>query len=288
MSPHVIADLAIVGVIFFATLFGLARGIFKEIIALASLVGATWVAVHGYSRVGPYLAGWLALPADAGLALGALVTWVAAYGACLFLGGRLVKKLRGPKPREDDSQAGPVSRKLAPIRYGIVYWTDKVLGAALGLAKGVLVVVVFLFVASDHSLGRVGAATRGSHSMEIFREHVRPELATVPEVRVVLSFGKIRRIAAACEQDPARWERVAKDPALEHVRAYPPMQELAKDQELIEAVKGSHWADAARDKHLIALLKDREFIRLLAEVDYDRLLADVEAPDAPDFLDTKR
>src|SRR5438105_845814 len=119
MSPHVAADLAVVGVIFLATIFGLARGIFKEILALLALVAATYVAIHGYSRVGPYFAGWLKLPADAGLALGALVTWLAVYVLCVVLGGRFLKRLRGKPPKADDSQAGPVSRKLAPIRFGI-------------------------------------------------------------------------------------------------------------------------------------------------------------------------
>lgn len=285
MSPHVAADLALLGVIFLMTLFGLARGIFKEIIALASLVLATYVAIHGYSRVGPYLAGWFRLPADAGLALGGLVTWLAVYLACVVVGGRLVKKLRGKPPKADDSQAGPVSRRFAPIRFGIIYWTDKVLGAGLGFAKGLLVVVIFLFVATENSLGRVGAAVRGSHGMEIFREHVRPELATVPEVKVVLSLGKMRRIAEAVQQNPSHYDRVAKNPALERVRQYGPVQEASQDPELRAAIQGKHWSEAIRNPHVIALLKDRELVRMLSEVDYDKMLEDVNASDAPAFLD---
>lgn len=305
MPDHVIADAILAGFLVLATLYGLRRGFFKEVIALLALVGATYIAIRATPLVGPIVAEKLRLPADAAMAFGAVGVWLAGYFACVFAGRLAFKFLkRSPTERLEDAAGkaagavagntsarapGPVTRILKPLptKAGLVYWTDKVLGAALGLAKGALAVVIFLFVATQQDMGRVGAAARASHAMRAFQGHVRPRIEALPETKVVLAMGKMRRIAVAVKADPSRFERVAKHPSLERLREYPPLREAAEDPDLRTAIEKRAWSEALRNPRLIALLKDREFVRRLAEVDYQQVLEDVEAPEVPHFLDEK-
>jgi uncharacterized membrane protein required for colicin V production len=281
------ADAAIIFFIAITAFHGLKRGFFREVIALFALVGATWIAVHGYARLGPHIADRFQLPADVGLAIGAVAAWFAGYALCFLIGWLLVRKLKGKRPEKVDTDAGPVTKLAShlPSRYGLVYWIDKVLGACLGLAKGAVVVFVFLFVASEQDLGSVGAATRASRSMALFHDYVRPELEALPEVKVVMALGQMRRIAVAVKRDPSRWDRVARHPALERLRAYPPIQDLAKDEAIQKALAERHFGEVIRSPKTIALLKDRAFVKILSEIDYKQVLADVEAPEAPAFLE---
>jgi hypothetical protein len=280
------ADLAMGGFLVLCVMQGLRQGISRTLISCFAIVGATWIAFHGYTLLGPTMAARLKVPADMGLALGAAAAWAVGYVVCLLAGWLAWRKIRGKPPEKPKADAGPITKADAalPGRYGVIYWLDKILGAALGVARGAAYLVVFLFICSNNDLGPVGAATRSSATFAFFMTDVRPFIIATPAGKIVHSLGNMRRIGVAVQRDPSKMPRVVNDPALAKVRAYPPLQQVAADPEVQALVKQQKFGDLLRNDKVVALLEDGEFLRLVSDVDYDRILEDLNAPEAPAFI----
>ena len=296
------ADLAIVALVFLTTIGGLRRGFFKEAIAILALVGATWIAIRAYPVLGPIVAGTAGLSADLGYAAAGIGAWIVGYFFLLVVGRLFVKFLkRGPKGRMEEaadraaealagrSLQGPISKVMRafPTRAGIVYWIDKVLGAALGVAKGTLVGLVALLVATQTDGGKVGAALRASAAMGHYKAIVEPELDRIPEMGIVRSIGSMRRIVSVVREHPDRMDRVLKHPAITPVRQYAPVQEVAEDRDLQVALEHRDIAEALKNRKLLALLHDREFFRRVGLVDWKLVLQDVQADEPPSWLEPR-
>lgn len=122
-------DLALIAVVALSTLFAFARGVIRELIALA-----TWIAgfVLAINYAGPLANGWSRLDmtpvAKHLLAFAVILVVVMIVGATI---------------------AWMLSRVVRAIGLGFV---DRCLGAIFGAARGVLVIVVFALVAGVTAL----------------------------------------------------------------------------------------------------------------------------------------
>ncbi len=124
-------DLALIVVVALSTLFAFVRGVVRELIALATWVVAFVLAIH---YAGP-VAGWFT-----GLDVTPVAKHVLAFALVLIavlLAGALVATL--------------LSGVVRAIGLGFV---DRLLGAAFGLARGLVVVVVFALIAGVTALPR--------------------------------------------------------------------------------------------------------------------------------------
>jgi membrane protein required for colicin V production len=114
------ADLVIAAVILLSAVLAAAQGFFFEIFSLAGVVVGYLFAAWGYHRAAPWFSPYVSSP------------WVANFAAFLtiFLVVVLLAGIVGRVVRWTMKEAG-------------MRWFDRVLGAAFGLVRGVLVVMVF-------------------------------------------------------------------------------------------------------------------------------------------------
>ncbi len=285
------ADLAILAVLVFGLVAGLRRGFFKEAISIFGLVVASYVSLYAYAAAGPIFAEKFGMKADVGYLVAGIVVWCGAYFAAVLVGRLAWRSLRGKGPlsRIENAAGGaadvasgntgpaPVTVMLRPLptRAGVLYWLDKVLGGALGVAQAALVVLVVFFAAMSLPMGKTGHRIRDSNFYSVFKTDLAPELATIPEVKVVRSIGDMSRLLDAVEEKPERMQRVKDHPQFDKIESYVPFREFREDPDLQTALKGKHFGEALRNPKLIALMKDGTFRRLLSEIDWQLVLRDV-------------
>jgi membrane protein required for colicin V production len=122
-------DLVLLAVIVLSTLFAFARGVVRELIALAAWI-AGFVAAIEYAEPVAGLFSWLhATPAAQHVLAFVLILFVVVIAGALI--------------------ARALSGTVKAIGLGFV---DRLLGAAFGLARGILLVVAFALVAGVTSL----------------------------------------------------------------------------------------------------------------------------------------
>lgn len=122
-------DVAVVAVVALSTLFAFARGVVRELIALATWVAAFVLAI-GYAEPVARAFAWLDVTPMAKHVLAFALILIA-----VVLFGALVSRL--------------LSGAVRAVGLGFV---DRLLGAAFGLARGLLIVVVFALVAGVTAL----------------------------------------------------------------------------------------------------------------------------------------
>ncbi|MFC1706669.1 CvpA family protein [Planctomycetota bacterium] len=251
---------------------GLRRGILKEMIGILALVVATWLAVSYYARLGPNMAELASTSPESGFALAAAALWFGGYLLVHVCGRLLVWRLKRA-PEDGEGVVDAARGALATL----VSLADKLLGAVVGFLKGALLILVVLLVVDVVDLGRLGAAVRGSYTMELNRTHVMPTLSQVPEVRVARSVGDAARVADFVRAHPDCADRLAGHSQLGPLFDYEPVRALRGDAELKRAAQEKRYSDVLRHPKVVAVLKDREVIRRLADVDFERILRDLEA-----------
>lgn len=126
MPPFNWFDLCIIGVMGLSGLVGLVRGVIKEAFILASWVVAIWLSVHYGKLASSYLTGLIDIPS---------IRTVAGFAA-VFVGAWTV--------------SSAVGYLLARVIHGAgLSGLDKMAGLVFGVARGVLVVVVLVFLARE-------------------------------------------------------------------------------------------------------------------------------------------
>ncbi len=117
-------------VILISALYGVFRGLVREVFSLLAWILAWWVARHGSAQLVPMLAPWIHTPslrmATAFLGL-LLATWLLASLIAYAV--------------------------QAMIGHLGLTWTDRLLGAVFGLARGVLMCIVALIVLAPYVQG---------------------------------------------------------------------------------------------------------------------------------------
>ena len=124
-------DLALIGIVALSTLFAFARGVIRELIALATWIVGFVLAIH-YAGPAAQLFSALDLPPFAKHVLAFALILIVA----LLVGALVATMLSGA---------------VRAIGLGFV---DRVLGAVFGLARGAVVVVAFALIAGVTALPR--------------------------------------------------------------------------------------------------------------------------------------
>ncbi len=159
MSGATVADLIVVGIVVLSGLFALARGLVKELLSIASWVGAVMVTLFGFMPL-------RAVARD-------VISWEIAAdiatGAFLFLGSLFVFSY--------------LSHFVAKLVQGsAVGALDRTLGFVFGLARGLLIVVV-LYMGLSWAIGTgpQPAWFRDARTVPVVASGARLLLAFVPE-----------------------------------------------------------------------------------------------------------
>lgn len=295
------ADLVFLLVVFYSAVFGARRGLFKEVVQLAALV--VGIAVARLLRVpaGAAMAGKTGLPVLLAEVAAVVAVWVVAFLAVAIAGRLLLKKLRG-KGADDrldekaegiadviggDTTKGPVTRFTDPLasKRGVFYWSDKLLGALLGICKGIVTGwILFAFVLWADRLGWTSSFARSiesSHAAAAFVEHMDPLLRASPEYQLATKVTAMRAIAEVVKDDAARFERLKQHPEMAALARDPKVQALARDPEVSAAWQRRDLPGLLRNPKVHELLKDADVRAKVAAVDWDRVKDAVNRPAEP-------
>jgi|YelNatPaOPRAMG01_1025707.scaffolds.fasta_scaffold10268_5 membrane protein required for colicin V production len=116
-------DWVLVIIVFLSVLTAIRKGFVAELVSLASVIAALLVAAFNYKRVAPLLAG---ITNTREVALGA--SFIILFAVVLVVGALV----------------SVIGRKL--IKTVELQWFDRILGAAFGLVRGILIDCVVLLV----------------------------------------------------------------------------------------------------------------------------------------------
>ncbi|MCO5167229.1 MAG: CvpA family protein [Planctomycetes bacterium] len=295
------ADLVFAIVVFYAVVFGARRGFYKEVVQLVALLVGISVARTARVPAGAALASKLGVPVLAAEVVAVVGVWVAAFFVTALLGRLLLKKLRG-KGVDDrldagaegladaisgDTTKGPVTLltdKVVSSR-GIFYWSDKLLGALLGLVKGALTGYILFGVALYAD--RLGYESRFARSVEdsyagaLFVRELDPVLRQFAEYQLAVKVRDMREIARLVQEDPRRFEAFAGHHELTALARDPRVQALAGDPELRAAWERRDLKGLLLDPRVHALLGDPEVREKVAAVDWGRVREAVDRGPAP-------
>lgn len=240
-----VIDLICLGFCLLYMLFGWFSGGLIQVLKIAALIGAYFASVWLEPVLTELLGEYVSLD-EAALSWAALLlAWAVLYVILSLLINTLVKTLY--KASDTLSQA------------------DRVLGAAVGLSKGIIAIllIVMLFSLVKDRLYR----------------H-RPELALIIGDSVVMSTLGNSRVAeyilpadflnltrlAENAVDPAGRERLIEDPSVKKLLSDPTFQELAADSDFREAVEEGRLADIFYDPRVRRLLADPDMRELLLKI----------------------
>lgn len=290
------ADLVFGIVVFYALVFGARRGFYKEVVAFVALLVAISVARTSRVPAGAFLAGKTGSPVLVAEVVAVVAVWVAVFFAVALVGRLLLKKLRG-KGLDDrlddgaeeladaiagDTTKGPVTLLTDPIasKRGLFYWSDKLLGALLGLVKGAITGWALFGVALYAD--RLGYETRfarsveGSYAGALFARELDPVLRQFPEYQLAVKVGDMREIARMVQEDPRRFDTFAGHYELASLARDPRVQALARDPEVRAAWDRRDLRGLLLDPRVHALLADPELREKVAQVDWAKVRSAVE------------
>lgn len=295
------ADLLFGIIVFYALVFGARRGFYKELVGFIALIAAISLAREARVPAGVALSakfGWPVLVAEVAAVVG---VWIAAFFAVALVGRLLLKKIRG-KGADDrledgaevvadaiagDTTKGPVTLltdKITPSKRGIFYWSDKLLGALLGLVKGVITgYVLFGVILYADRLGyenRFARSIDASYAGALFVRELDPFLRQFPEYELAVKVSDIREIARLVHEDPRRFDAFANNAELTALSRDPKIQELARDPQIRAAWEKRDLKALLLDPRVQALLADETMRKRVAVVNWAKVREAVTAGQA--------
>lgn len=299
------ADLVFGIVVFYAVVFGARRGFYKEVVQLVALLVGISVARTARVPAGAALASKTGLPVLAAEVAAVVGVWVAAFFVTALVGRLLLKKLRG-KGLDDrldagaegladaisgDTTRGPVTLLTDKVvsKRGLFYWSDKLLGALLGLVKGALTGYVLFGVAiyADR-LGyesRFASSAEDSYAGALFVRELDPVLRQFAEYQLAVKVRDMREIARLVHEEPRRFEAFAGHQELVALARDPRVQALAREPDVRAAWDRRDLRGLLLDPRVHALLADPDLRERVAAVDWGRVREAVArgpvAPPAP-------
>ncbi len=295
------ADLVFGIIVFYALVFGARRGFYKEVVALVALLVAISVARTTRVPAGAFLAAKTGSPVLVAEVVAVVVVWVAVFFAVALLGRLVLKKIRGKgvddrleDGAEDladaiagDTTKGPVTLLTDPIasKNGLFYWSDKLLGALLGLLKGAITgYVVFGVALYADRLGhesRFARSVEASYAGALFMRELDPFLRQFPEYQLAVKVGDMREIARMVQEDPRRFDAFAGHHELASLARDPQVQALARDPEVRAAWERRDLKALLLDRRVHALLADPALREKVAVVDWAKVREAVARGPAP-------
>jgi len=285
-------------ILFYSLVFGARRGFFKEVVQFVALIAAVLIARGARVPVGGSISAKTGVPVMAAEVVAVVVVWVVAFVAVAVVGRLLLKKLRGDGIDDEldegaeaiadaiggDTYKGPVTLLTDPIatKTGVYYWLDKVLGAGLGFAKGIVTVIVLfsLVLYADRARGwesSFAKSVEGSGSASVFSNHLDPYLRSFPEYRILTSLRAMKGIAEEVRAEPRRFLAFARHRELEGLKNHPRIAELAQEADVKAAWEARDLKALLGDPRVRGLLQDAALRERIAEVNWDRVLEDVKA-----------
>ena len=295
------ADAVFALILFYSLIFGARRGFYKEVIQFVALIVAISVARKLAGPAGAAISDATSLPVTAAEVIAVIGVWIVAFFAVALIGRLILKKLRGKGVDDSlgesaeavadalagDTTKGPLTLLTDPIasKRGMFYWSDKLLGAGLGLCKGVITCIVIgaLVVYANRARDwdwSFAKSVEDSYGRDLFQGTIEPYLVTFPEYRIATSWGEMKRIAQLVKQDPRRFITFAEHPELKGLRNDPRIAELAQDPEVHKAWMSRDLVGLLKNEKVRATAGDAEFRARLAAINWERVRKDVEASQA--------
>lgn len=258
------------------------------------------MAVARLTRVpaGAALASKTGLPLLLAEVLAVFLVWCLAFFVTAVVGRLLLKKLRG-KGVDDrlddgaeqladaiagDTTKGPITKLTDPIasKNGFFYWSDKLLGAVLGVAKGTLTgYAIFGLVLWADRIGYGSSFARSieaSHAGALFVEQLDPLLRSSPEYALATKVSDIREVARLIEEDPRRAQVALDHPELASLVRDQKVKALGTDPELRAAWDKRDTKALLSSPKVHELLGDPEFRAKVAAVDWAKVRGAVTDP----------
>ncbi len=189
MAAGTVTDLVVIGIVLVSGLFALSRGLVKELLSIASWIGAAFVTLYGFNIARPFMRELIRWPEVADLATGAGLFLVSLFLFWLI--------------------AHHLARLVRLTSAGAL---DRTLGFVFGIVRGLLIVVVVFMIV----VWAVGPADqprwlREARTLPILTAGAHIVLALVPE-SMRWSFPRV---------DPAApRRRGSPDPATEQHKGY--------------------------------------------------------------------
>ncbi|RMG11660.1 MAG: CvpA family protein [Planctomycetota bacterium] len=293
------ADAVFAIILLYSFIAGARRGFYKEAVNAVAMVVSIAVTRSLYESVGAKLSAATGdrVPLMLAEAVGAAVVWAASFFVAAVVGRLVLKKIRGKGIDDNleegaealadalggDTTKGPVTLLTDPIatKTGIFYWSDKILGAGLGVLKGAITayIVFGLCLYADRARGWNSAFVRSvesSWAAGLYRHSIDPYLRTFPAYRLAASLGHINGIADAVKAAPWRLAVLAGHPEMQSLARSQRVRELTQDDAIIEAWRAGDLKRLLLEEKVRALLSDAEFRARLADVDWERVRRDVE------------
>lgn len=290
------ADAIFALILFYSFVLGARRGFFKEVVQFLALVVGVALARGFMHAGGAWIHGKVGGPPLLAEAGAAVAIWVVAFFLTTLIGRLVLKKLqgRGVDDRLDegaeavadalggDTVKGPVTLMTDPIasKTGIFYWSDKLLGALLGVAKGAVTgyLLFGLLIFADRAgwENRMAASIEGSWAARLYERALDPYLRSYPEYQIARSLGEMRGVARAVKENPGRATALQDHPELRALAQDERILALGRDAEIRQAWNERDLSKLLLNDKVRALLSDRELREKVARIDWARVRGDIE------------
>ncbi len=233
-------------------ILGLISGFLAQIIRLGALVGAFLLAYSASAYTKPLLAKWIEVDHLVGDLLSLFLGWTACYIAILLVGLIVAKILK----KSSDS----------------IKFMDRVLGGALGSAKGFLIVyliacaLVLLREPLQKLVPREYLDLNDSRLAAFAEQHnvlSRIALPNLDELEgVTTAFG-----------DRKRRRALLNDPVMKDLKGNEAFQRLLNDKDFQQAVESRQVSAILNNPSFRAAMNDPELRKLLSSLDLKRISA---------------
>jgi uncharacterized membrane protein required for colicin V production len=300
------ADGVFLLILLYSFILGGRRGIYKEVVQTLALIVAIVAAKIGREPVGATLAAKTGVPLMLAEVAAVVMVWISVFFVVAVVGRLLLKKIRGEGIDDElgegaeqvadaiggDTNRGPFTLLTDPFasKNGFFYWSDKILGCALGLLKGAVTgyLLFAVVIYADRARGWDSDFARqveSSYAARFFHDHVEGNfLNSIPEYRIAKSLDDMKAIGDHFEKDkdPQRFDAFVNDPRLRGIRDYPAVQTLTKDPAVKKAWETRDLKILLQNAAVRELLSDPELRKRLAAIEWEQLRKELEGKAKPE------
>jgi len=170
-----------------------------------------------------------------------------------------------------------LTNPIASAEKGLVYWSDKILGGALGVLKGVVAAYVIFAIVyySDKVVGANWSFTQSivdSKAKALYSAYFDALFRSLPEYRIVENLAILEGLENDPKIDGPALERMAADPRWSRVKTNEAFMKVASDPDVQKA-----WEQRLNGKRDIHAVIHLSMVRgLIADSDFRSSFADVD------------